>query len=183
MWYEMSGYTDAVESRESCKACDADYRILDANKDGNISKEEFSTHSSRFASFESFDTDGGGLVTLNEFLARAPDKQQNNCTLCSDCVVRKPSIRVGSWVIVGQTYGKVIAEQTYGIVVVVSESKTDKSYKVTSSLGRKLRCPVSRGGEEIHLYIRLDKSNQNSSPEQIFLEELCRMGKHDGTVS
>jgi hypothetical protein len=94
---------------------------LDANKDGYISKEEFSTHSTRFDSFESFDTDGGGLVTLNEFLARAPDKQQNNCTLCSDCVVRKPSIRVGSWVIAGSKYGIVVAE---------SESRIDKSYKV-----------------------------------------------------
>ena len=116
--YELSGYTAAVECRESCKACYADFRIVDASKDGNISKEEFSTHSTRFASFESFDTDGGSLVTLNEFLAGAPDKQQNNCTVCSDCVVR---IRVGSWVIAGQTYGIVVAE---------SENKTDKSYKV-----------------------------------------------------
>jgi hypothetical protein len=119
--YELSGYTAAVECRESCKACHADFRILDANKDVNISKEEFSSHSTRFASFESFDTDGGGLVTLNEFLAGAPDKQQNNCSLCSDCVVRKPSIRVGSWVIAGESYGIVVGE---------SESKTNKSYKV-----------------------------------------------------
>jgi hypothetical protein len=118
---EVSGYTAAVECRESCKACHADFRILDANNDGTISKEEFSTHSTRFSSFQIFDTDGGGLVTLNEFLAGAPDKQQNNCTVCSDCTVRKLNIRVGSWVIAGQTYGIVVAE---------SESKTDKSYKV-----------------------------------------------------
>jgi hypothetical protein len=85
--YELSGYTAAVECRESWKTCYADYRVLDSNKDGNISKEEFSTRSTRFVSFESFDTDDGGLVALNEFLAGAPDKQKNNCTVCSDCVV------------------------------------------------------------------------------------------------
>ncbi len=82
-----------MECRESCKACHTDFRILDANKDGSVSKEDFSTHSTHFASFESFDTDGGGLVTLNEFLVGAPDKQQNNCTVCSDCVVSEPGCR------------------------------------------------------------------------------------------
>ncbi len=80
--YELSGYTAAQECRESCKACYADFRNLDANKDGNISKEEFSTHSTHVASFESVDTDDSGMLTLNEFLARAQDELQNNCTVC-----------------------------------------------------------------------------------------------------